>query len=297
MSLLRRALLLLCVATAVDANLQLRSGKKHHKHHKHHKSSQDAAVLLADSSGVSIPINQAAPSSAYAHPSHHHKKNVKHVKAAAVASEPVPAAAVASEPVPAAAMASEPVPAAAVPMKVEATVTPSPAASPLAGLANAQTNTPTQPTDPRYTEIEAEVKAAKKKEGQIAQLKAALATQQSLVEQTATLAESFNDDQRKGFIVKDELEQTKGMMQKDLELLVATKDEAAHSSQKALEEAQEMHQAALNAEEKAEKERAASMELEGKASDLMTKAQEEVSSVQATIKAMEQSAQSESESD
>jgi len=245
-------------------------------------------VLLADSSGVSIPINQAAPSSAYAHPSHHH---VKHVKKAAAASEAVPAVAVAV------AVASEPEPAAAVPRSVEATVPPAPAASPLAGLAGAQANTPTQPTDPRYAEIEAEVKAAIKKEGQIEQLKAALATQQSLVAQTATLAESFSDDQRKGFIVKDELEQTKGMMQKDLDLLVATKDEAAHSSQKALEEAQEMHQAALNAEEKAEKERAASMELEGKASDLMTKAQAEVSSVQATIKQMQQSAQADSESD
>merc|ERR1719450_418157 len=110
MSLLRSAVLLLCVATAVDADLQLRSGKHHHKHHKRHESSEDGAMLLADNSYVSIPINQVAPSSAYAHPKHHH---VKHVPAAAVASEPVPAAAVATAPVPAvkepaSAVASEP---------------------------------------------------------------------------------------------------------------------------------------------------------------------------------------------
>jgi len=282
MSLLRSAVLLLCVATAVDADLQLRSGKKHHKHHhKHHKrheSSEDGVALLADNSYVSIPINQAAPSSAYVHPKHHH---VKHVPAAAVASEPVPAAAV----------ATAPAPAVTVPMAVEATVPPSPAASPLAGLANAQTSTA---TDTRYGEIEAEVQAAKKKEGQIEQLQAVFATQQSLVKQTATLVVSFQDDRMKGSIVNGQFEQTRRIMQKDLDLLSVTKDEAAHTSQKALEEAQDMHQAALNAEEKAEKERAASMELEGKASDLMKKAQAEVSSVQATIQEMEHSA---SESD
>mmetsp|Transcript_91668 Transcript_91668/g.163150 ORF Transcript_91668/g.163150 Transcript_91668/m.163150 type:complete len:264 (-) Transcript_91668:48-839(-) len=248
MSLLRAlcGVLLLCVTTAGDVQATgLRNGKKHHKHHRHHKH-------LSKDSNPEGAVLLANSGFIFSAPRVTAKPEAKNMVTDLSGEEPNQVA------------------------------TPQ-ASDQIARLARKAKKAPPAEEESHDQEIRAKVQSAKTKEAQIGQLREAFFTEQNLLDQSTSLVDSFKNDGPKSSILKAQAQQTKGMMQKDLDLLKAAKEEATHSSQEALEEAREMHEAALQAQGKAEKERAASMQLQGKANDLTAAAQAEVESVESSI--------------